>query len=224
MCSDLRARAKPSFPCPERVLPPPAPLQPISPTKPYWSHWAPVSPISPYGPINPYQPHGPCWPRSAPWGPTDLHQALHPPYIPTDPHGPHCSGFGQPHPNLAKPWSHLGATEPGRGGGSRSFWQGPGDAVGTGPSTGSSTDSSPPLCCPPQRPPHAGADGPGAVQGRDCFTGKGWERSRDHPSPAKQPSPRRGGVRPGAPNTAAHGLGKLLVPSRALLRFPLIAS
>lgn len=175
---------------------------------------APSTPTNPMAPVGLDQPHGAPLTSTKPYTPL---------ISPLTPMAPTARGLD----NLTPTWPSPGATwgpQSRGGGGSRSFWQGPGDAVGTGPSTGSSTDSSPPLCCPPQRPPHAGADGPGAVQGRDCFTGKGWERSRDHPSPAKQPSPRRGGVRPGAPNTAAHGLGKLLVPSRALLRFPLIAS
>lgn len=155
-------------------------------------------------PVGLDQPHG------APLTPTKPYT---PPYIPIDPHGPHCSGFGQPHPNPAKLRGPPGGHRAG-GGGSRSFWQGLGDAVGTGPSTGSSTDSSPPLCWPLQHLPHAGADGPRAAQGRDCFTGKGWERSRDHPSPAKQPSPRRGGVRLGG---SQHGCAR---PGKASGPFP----
>lgn len=175
---------------------------------------APSTPTNPMAPVGLDQPHG------APLTPTKPYT---PPYIPTDPHGPHCSGFGQPHPNPAKPRRPPGGHR--AGGGAP-------EASGMGWVTQWAQDRArapplthPPRCAgPPSTLPTPAQTAPELRRAGIVLRERAGSAPGTIHHPPSSRAPAAGVCGRGAPNTAAHGLGKLLVPSRALLRFPLIAS
>lgn len=175
---------------------------------------APSTPTNPMAPVGLDQPH---W---APLTPTKPYTPLISPLTPT---APTARGLDNLTPTQPSPGGHLGVTE--LGGGAP-------EASGMGWVTQWAQDRAraPPLTHPPRcAGPPSTFPTPAQTALELCRAGIVLrERAGSAPGTIHHPpssrAPAAGVCGRGAPNTAAHGLGKLLVPSRALLRFPLIAS